>query len=1064
MEGQGHDGTSKPDDLNPAARGLSALREASDWDGVSRLMEFVHAVFEARSLAVAGQLTALAILQATGARSCRVLFIPLSKPVGTLDTVAIANRPGVSSLSGTGLVFEGVDQIGAVARAIGERAVVVEGEMTHLPLLARDRVVAIAQLLGVSAPNVEPALAFAAPAALALEAAGLNVERVQREREARTVAELFRLIGGTLDLASILERTVSFACRAVNLERGILALFDDLHEGTAISRNAYFHGFGRDAGPVVTLSRDSFERLVVRSQPVVLNDVRASRRAMAAGPRQLGAESFLIVPLAAHGRALGVLYLDTTRAGVEIGDRVLRLAGAIAGQASLAVANARQYAEESRKRISAEGLREVVLATGGSLNLSVAVERILQHARDLIGAGACAIFELGSDGVLGIRTALGLETRFLGELRFPSNSGAIGLAVSTGRPVVIEDLHDDETSRPGNVQALLDSREFPFRGMLGLPLSARGRVFGGLALYFEDAHKMTEEDIHVMEVFAGHAAVTLENARLYEDEVRREREAEVLLRVARFTGETLDLNQVLTRVALEVTDALELGRCFVGFVDTVANDRAELGRLYAHGFETDLEELRPFVIADEAFERLMIDREPIVFNGLRGEDSLGAEGPSLLGAEACVIAPLVAQGEVIGVLYSDTVEPGAVISERAAFLAAAIADQAALAIQNARLFESIGSQEARYRQLAESAHDIILTTDIAGSVTFANPAIGQVLGLKPESLIGRPVLTLLAKESVKVARAAWERALTHLAATFEGHALRADGGRAYLEVNVSALKRDGEVIGSLAIARDLTGQKQLAEEITQRGEDLERTSARALELRSFLSLFTQAQEEERRRIARELHDDTAQTLVAIGRRLDRLEGSLAARESGEVSVVHEIRQDLDTAIASVRRFARNLRPSVLDDLGLLPALEWLASQASTPTRLEVSGPSGGAPGRPSPDLELTIFRVVQEALTNVDKHARATSAAVRVRFDPNGQETGRASPGLLISVQDDGDGFREAPRDGGGLTSRVLAGLAASGHLGLAGMRERVNLAGGEMRVRSAPGEGCELSFWFRWR
>ncbi|HEX2863556.1 MAG TPA: ATP-binding protein, partial [Deinococcales bacterium] len=249
-----------------------------------------------------------------------------------------------------------------------------------------------------------------------------------------------------------------------------------------------------------------------------------------------------------------------------------------------------------------------------------------------------------------------------------------------------------------------------------------------------------------------------------------------------------------------------------------------------------------------------------------------------------------------------------------------------------------------------------------------------------------------------------------------------------------------------------------------RGEALERTSARALELRSFLSLFTQAQEEERRRIARELHDDTAQTLVAIGRRLDRLQNSLEACDSTEVGMVQSIRQDLDTAIASVRRFARNLRPSVLDDLGLLPALEWLASQARTPTRVEVRGPSGRAIGRPSPDLELTIFRVVQEALTNVDKHAQASSAAVRVRFDPLGEDPAHGVPGLTVSVQDDGRGFEEAPGEDSSFSSRALAGLAAAGHLGLAGMRERVNLVGGELSVRSEPGLGSELTFWFRWR
>ncbi|HEX2864291.1 MAG TPA: hypothetical protein VHN99_06960, partial [Deinococcales bacterium] len=292
MDGQSVPRAPRPDEAPSAPAGLGIYRATNDWEAVSRLLAFVREVFEARSPAVAGQLTASALLAATDARSCRVLVVPLARATGVLDTVAVANRPGVSSLSGTGFVFETVDLTGSVARVVEGQAVVRDGDVVNLPLVARDRVVAVAQLAG-PVDEIERALAYTPPAALALEAAGISAERVQRERESRALAELSRLIGGTLDLGSILERTVSFACRSVNLERGILALFDEVADGMAVSRSAFFHGFGGDSGPMVTLSRESFERLVVQSKPVVLNDVRASRRSMAAGPRQLGAESFL---------------------------------------------------------------------------------------------------------------------------------------------------------------------------------------------------------------------------------------------------------------------------------------------------------------------------------------------------------------------------------------------------------------------------------------------------------------------------------------------------------------------------------------------------------------------------------------------------------------------------------------------------------------------------------------------------------------------------------------------------------------------------------------------------
>jgi len=319
--------------------------------------------------------------------------------------------------------------------------------------------------------------------------------------------------------------------------------------------------------------------------------------------------------------------------------------------------------------------------------------------------------------------------------------------------------------------------------------------------------------------------------------------------------------------------------------------------------------------------------------------------------------------------------------------------------------------------LAEGAHDLIIAADARGTVQYANPAslrlLGAIEGLNLHDLLRDPWLTDF--------QTAWRHCLD--APESGGRCdLRVEGltRTLHLEVRLSSVSPGG---GMLLVARDISELELLLGEINRRADEMERADERQLELRSFLSLFTQAQEEERGRISRELHDDTAQVLVAIGRRIDRLARDLNGDTRARAD---DIRADLNGAIEGVRRFARNLRPSVLDDLGLLPALEWLASQATTPTRLEIQGNERRLP----PASELTLFRMVQEGLGNTDRHAQAHTAAIRVVF--HGSE-------VTVTLTDDGVGFspEQARRQ------------AQAGHLGLTGMRERVLLAGGRLEVRS---------------
>ena len=211
-------------------------------------------------------------------------------------------------------------------------------------------------------------------------------------------------------------------------------------------------------------------------------------------------------------------------------------------------------------------------------------------------------------------------------------------------------------------------------------------------------------------------------------------------------------------------------------------------------------------------------------------------------------------------------------------------------------------------------------------------------------------------------------------------------------------------------------------------------------LQSYIGSITLAQEEERRRLARELHDATIQDLIAIDHRIQMLGGGLEAADEQLASQLDGLRREVVRCIQELRRLTGALRPMYLEDLGLVPALEMLAKDAQPDLAVSVGFEIEGRPRRLSPEAELAVFRIVQEALSNVARHAKASQAVLQLRY---------AVDKLTIQIQDDGEGFRPTER---------IADLASRGHYGLLGMQERAQLAGARLSLTSESGKGTQVS------
>ncbi len=209
-------------------------------------------------------------------------------------------------------------------------------------------------------------------------------------------------------------------------------------------------------------------------------------------------------------------------------------------------------------------------------------------------------------------------------------------------------------------------------------------------------------------------------------------------------------------------------------------------------------------------------------------------------------------------------------------------------------------------------------------------------------------------------------------------------------------------------------------------------------MKDYIGAITDAQEEERRRLARELHDDTLQSLIALKQRVQ-----LAQKSAQDVSTQHalaELQSIAEQTIEDLRRTTRALRPIYLEDLGLVTALDMLAREMMEIVDMDVRFSQSGLEQRLKPSVELALYRMAQEAFSNVARHAEASRVEMNIRF---------ADHQVVLEIDDNGVGFTMPPSP---------AEFASLGHFGLLGMHERADLIGAELKISSNPGKGTQIT------
>lgn len=460
---------------------------------------------------------------------------------------------------------------------------------------------------------------------------------------------------------------------------------------------------------------------------------------------------------------------------------------------------------------------------------------------------------------------------------------------------------------------------------------------------------------------------------------------------------------------------------------------------------------------------MIVEDEMIVARSIKnGLESLGYHVPAIAssGAEAIqkigetspdlVLMDIVLQGDMDGVKTAEHIRSHLNIP---VIYLTAYSDEATL--QRAKLTEPFGyilkpfveddlhtaiemalykhQMENRLKEneqwlttILRSIGDAVITTDHTGVVTFLNPVAEALIGQKRKDALGKELAAVFkiidAERGVPIenfARPALQDGMM-VALPDPTMLVGNDGTKTPIDDSLAPIRDDqGNITGAVLIFRDIT-ERRRAEEARRNRDQLQAFSRRQIEV----------QEAERRRIARELHDEIGQALTGLGLILERVKRSPARAmkvrvEEGQ-ALVHEL-------MRRVRDLSRELRPAMLDDLGLLPALLWLFERYSKQTNVHVSFAQQGLEERFVSEVETAVYRIVQEALTNVARHAGVEQVSVSVRQE---QDT------LQVRIEDQGIGFDPQ------------VALAMGDTSGLVGMQERALLLGGQLAVRSTPGAG----------
>jgi signal transduction histidine kinase len=509
----------------------------------------------------------------------------------------------------------------------------------------------------------------------------------------------------------------------------------------------------------------------------------------------------------------------------------------------------------------------------------------------------------------------------------------------------------------------------------------------------------------------------------------------------------LSLEALLQRL---VEAAAELTGAQYAALGVIDRSGSELERFLTTGIDAEVQaEIGDLPRGRGILGVLIRDATPLRLHDLNDDPRAVGFPPNHPAMRSFLGVPILLRGVAYGNLYLTEKRDDTDFTEEDQELVTLLAAQAAVAIENARLYEAATGWSRQLESLNEVADALVTETDVdrlleliatrlrelldARLVTVLLPAGAEqlrfvaVAGQSEHELAGKTLSRAGSKSGRVLERGQSERADSVLDdPDVDQEATRLLGARSGLWV---PLRVRGRSIGILAAHDKLGSDVRFSDTDLRLAETFASRAAVAVDLsermaRDALRRVVEAQEAERRRLARELHDETGQALTSILLRLKGLEEKLTSDDSR--AAVGDLRELVVSTLQDVRRLAVELRPSALDDFGLVTALERLTESFAEQSRIPVDFESALPPERLPEEVETALYRIVQESLTNVVKHARARRVSVSLT---------RKDGSVAAVVEDDGRGFEPA--------------AVSEDGFGLVGMRERIASLGGKLEIES---------------